>query len=386
MKRRDTGLILATAFTQTVGWGTLFIPFALLLQPMERDLGWSRALLSGAFTLGLLVAGALAIPVGRFIDRHGGRLPLVGGAVLGAAALAAWALVTHPLAFYLVWAAIGVAHATALWVAAMAVVVAVARDATRTVTSITLITGFTATIFIPLVAWLEASLGWRGALWVLAAMQLSCAAVAWWQFRAAPHVPRDPGPPLPLGAIWRRPGFRGLALCLAAHSFIGTALGAHLVPLLSETGMAEGSVLLLAALHGPVQVGARALLFAAGGRLPVLLAGSVATWLLPLALLWLALSPAQVVALLPFVLFWAVSDGLLTIVRAAGTAEILGRESYGAVSGALQLLAVAPRMAGPVLLALLWEWQGGYAAAPWLLAALGLVAALAFRAAVRAAR
>ncbi len=384
--RRDTGLVLATAYTQSVGWGTLFIPFALLLQPMERDLGWSRATLSGGFTLGLLVAGVLAIPVGRFIDRHGGRLPLVGGALLGAAALAGWALVTHPVAFYLVWAAIGVAHATALWVAAMAVVVAVARDPTRAVTGITLISGFTGTVFVPLVAALEVQLGWRGALGVLAAMQLSCAAMAWWQFRAAPHAPRAAAPSPPLRTIWRRPGFRPLALCLAAHSFIGTALGAHLVPLLREAQLPEGSVILLVALHGPVQVGARALLFAAGGRLPVLLAGTVATWLLPLALLWLALSPAQVVALLPFVAFWAVSDGLLTIVRAAGTAEILGREGYGAVSGALQLLAVAPRMAGPVALALLWEWQGGYAAAPWLLALLGLVAALSFRAALRAPR
>lgn len=385
MKRQDRGLILATAVTQTVGWGTLFIPFALLVQPMEAELGWSRPLLSGAFTGGLLVAGLLAIPVGRWLDRHGGRLPLVGGAVLGVLGLLGWSLVQHPLAFYLVWLVLGVAHATALWGAAMAVVVAVARDPTRAVTAITLITGFTATIFVPLVAGLEAALGWRGALLALAALQAGSALAAWWQFRAVPHVPRDPAPPLPLRAIWRRPGFRALALCLGAHAFIGTALGTHLVPLLREAALPEGSVILLVALHGPVQVAARLALFAAGGSLPVLAAGTLATWLLPLGLLWLGLAPAQFAALLPFVLFWAVSDGVLAIIRAAGTAEILGREGYGAVSGALQLLAVAPRMAGPVLLALLWDWQDGYAMAPFLLALLGVVAALAFRAARRAA-
>lgn len=384
--RADLRLILCTAFTQTVGWGTLFTPFALLVQPMEADLGWSRALISGAFTLGLLVSGVAAIPVGRWLDRRGGRWPLAGGALLGAAGLLLWSLAAHPAMLYAAWVVIGLAHALALWTAAMAVVIATARDATRAVTLVSLMTGFTGTIFIPLVAALEAGFGWRGALQALAGLEALAALVALWQFRgAAPPAPAaGRARPETLRAIWRRPGFPALALCFALHAFIATAIGAHLVPLLREAGLAEAAVLALAALHGPVQVAARATIFLVARRARTLAIGVAASWLLPAGLLWLALSPAQFWLLLPFVALWATADGLLTIVRAAGTAEILGREGYGAVTGALTLLSVGPRMAGPVAAALIWQAAGGYAPLPWLLAALGAVAALAFAAAARA--
>ncbi|MCW8086915.1 MFS transporter [Sabulicella glaciei] len=378
MKRPDLALILATALTQTLGWGTLFTPFALVVQPMEADLGWSRALLNGAFTLGLLVAGALAIPVGRHVDREGGKLPLVGGPLLGAAGLVMWSTATHPAVFYLAWVVIGCAHATALWTPAMAVVVALAREPMRAITLITFLTGFTGTIFIPLNAALVGALGWRDALLVLAALECVAAAVAWWQFSAAPARVATPLPGGGLRAALRRPAFWGLALCFAGHAFIGTAMGAHLVPLLRELDLPEASVILLAALHGPFQVAARIGLFLLGTRASTQVVGVISTWLLPLGLLWLALAPAEFTALLPFVLFWAMADGLLTIVRSAGTAEILGREGYGAVTGALTLVSVGPRVAAPILVALIWEAQGGYGAVPWLLAAIGVLAALAF--------
>jgi hypothetical protein len=83
------------------------------------------------------------------------------------------------------------------------------------------------------------------------------------------------------------------------------------------------------------------------------------------------------------VVAWAVADGLMTILRAAGTAEILGREGYGAVTGALSALAVLPRTGAPLLLALLWEGAGGYGLVPWLLVAMGLAALGGFAMAAR---
>jgi len=381
----DRALILGTALTQTIGWGTLFIPFALMVQPMEAALGWSRAELNGAFTLGILLSGVLAIPVGRWVDRHGGQVPLAWGAVLGAAMLAAWAMVEHLWAFYVIWFGLGVAHATALWGPAMAVVVALAKQPMRVITAITFITGFCGTIFIPLTALLIGTLGWRGALWALAAMQLLPALVAWWQFREA--RPAAPQPAARSADAFRRtlrrPAFWGLALCFAAHAFIGVGLGAHLVPLLREAGLPEASVLLLVALHGPLQVAARAALFVAGGRASMRLVGLGAMLLLPFGLFWLGAAPSSFAWLLPFVFAWAIADGLLTIVRAAGTAEILGREGYGAVTGALTLIAVLPRTAGPITLALVWQAGGGYAAVPWLLGGVALLGAASFLLAVR---
>jgi hypothetical protein len=59
-------------------------------------------------------------------------------------------------------------------------------------------------------------------------------------------------------------------------------------------------------------------------------------------------------------------------------AELLGREAYGAITGALSMVSVLPRTLAPLLIALLWEGVGGYAPVPWLMAGLGLLAAAAF--------
>jgi predicted MFS family arabinose efflux permease len=381
----DRRLIWGTGLTQFIGWGTLFLPFSLVLQPMEADLGWSRGELNGALTLGLLVSGMLGIPVGRWVDRQGGRMPLTLGALLGVGVLVGWAMVDRLWVFYLLWIAMGCAHATALWTPAMAMVVALARQPAKAIAGITFITGFTATLFVPLIALLVERLGWRGALLALAALQLVPAVVAWAQFRGV----ELPAPTLAvvrgdaLRRAVRRPAFWGLALCFAAHVFIGVGLGSHLVPLLRELGLPEASVLLLVALHGPTQVAARAILYFAGSRASMRVVGAFAAPLLVLALLWLAMAPADVIWLLPFVAFWAVADGLMTIVRAAGTAEILGREGYGSITGALSLIGVLPRTAAPFAIALVWEAGGGYGAVPWMLAGVAAFGAGAFLLAVR---
>jgi hypothetical protein len=176
----------------------------------------------------------------------------------------------------------------------------------------------------------------------------------------------------------RSRAFLGMAGCLAAHAFIGIGLGAHAIPLLREMGLPEASVLTLVALHGPFQVAARAGLFLLGKRVTMRGVGRLATLLVPFAMLALAVVPAEFAWLLLFVLAWAVADGLMTIVRAAGVAEILGREGYGAITGALAVATVLPRTLAPVAIALIWQGAGGYGPVPWLLAGLGALGVLAF--------
>ena len=73
----------------------------------------------------------------------------------------------------------------------MAVVVAEAREPTRTITAITFVTGFTGTVFLPLTEGLIALLGWRGALQALAALQAGSALIAFRMLRGTrgPAVP-----------------------------------------------------------------------------------------------------------------------------------------------------------------------------------------------------
>ena len=200
MRTTDARLIWTIAATQFVGWGTLFTPFALVIGPMEQELGWSRSLISGAFTVGLLLSGVLAVPAGRWVDRHGGRGAIAWGGLAGAALVLAWSFVSTPLGFYAVWLGLGVVHAFALWGSAMAVMVATARDPMRSITALTFITGFTGTFFVPVIAALVEWLGWRGALMVLAVIQALPTPLALWglagtepRARAAQDIVYDAG-------------------------------------------------------------------------------------------------------------------------------------------------------------------------------------------------
>ena len=71
-KQRD--LILALSLAQLITWGSVFYTFALLIGPIERELGFSRAQSSVAFSLALLTEGLCAYGVGRWIDWRGAGL------------------------------------------------------------------------------------------------------------------------------------------------------------------------------------------------------------------------------------------------------------------------------------------------------------------------
>ena len=64
-------LLLALAWGQVTSWGILYYGFAVFVGPMERDLGWSRSALTGAFSLALLCSGVAGLGVGWWVDRHG---------------------------------------------------------------------------------------------------------------------------------------------------------------------------------------------------------------------------------------------------------------------------------------------------------------------------
>ena len=64
-RTRAWGIVAALSVTETVSWGILYYAFAVFLVPMQRDLGYSAAQLTGAFSLALGVSAVAGIAVGR---------------------------------------------------------------------------------------------------------------------------------------------------------------------------------------------------------------------------------------------------------------------------------------------------------------------------------
>jgi MFS family permease len=380
--RHDRRLILWLSLGQLVSWGSVFYTFALLLAPVERELGLSRAQSSLAFSLALLAEGVCAYPVGRWIDRGHERAVMTGGSLLAAAGLA-WHAQIHSLAgFYGAWLLLGAALAATLYTPVFAVVTRrFPHDFRRAIITMTFLGGLASSVFIPLTAWLIASLGWRGALLVLAAVQLLvCVPLHAVCLRGAP--PPTPvraaahGEPSPR-ALLRSAPYLLIGVFVVGMMAITAAIPPHLISLLRESGLPEGWVIAIPATIGVMQVLGRLLLYFFEHRFDLHVANRVIPFLIPLALAALVAGAASPAAGLLFVLLYGVGNGMLTIVKGTAIAQYVNREHVASLNGALGLPQAVSRALAPLVLGLLWSREAGYRWGLAVLLAVGVVSALA---------
>ncbi len=370
--------------TETVSWGIVYYGFPVFLQAMERDLGASRVATTGALSVALAVAAFAALPVGRWIDRYGARALMTAGSCLAAALLIAWSRVHSVGALYTVWAAMGVAMAMILYEPAFAAVVQwFPRDRDHALRAVTLAAGFASTIFMPVAAWLLAWLGWRAAITVLAVVLAAITIPAHALLLRAPHglhVTRDSSPhasnDATLAGALRHSVFWILAGAFALGTFTATLVSVHMIPYLGQHGYPTTLSAAVVGWIGGMQVPGRllfvpitawlgaawvtgCLFFAEAAAMALLAAG--------------ALGPG----LVPIVVLYGGSAGMLTLARATVIADVWGQRHYGSIAGAMAMPANLARALGPVGAALLYAWLGSYARLFWgltaLLSAAGLI-------------
>ncbi|MEU4241355.1 MFS transporter [Actinoplanes sp. NPDC026619] len=235
-ERRARAIVAALAITQTVGYGTLYYAFAVFLTPLAADLHASTTAVTGSFTASVLASAALAVPVGRWLDRHGGRLLMTAGSAAGALLLVAWSEVGSLGQLYAVQVGIGVASAACLYEAAFAVIIAwhSAKQRSSALLALTVVAGFASSVFLPLTGWLVDRHGWRTALLVLAAIQavltIPLHALV---LRAPPGNPtssdQERGQPVRLRAVLADRGFWLFALAFTANTAAVATVGVHLI-------------------------------------------------------------------------------------------------------------------------------------------------------------
>ncbi|MEY4266936.1 MAG: hypothetical protein RIS90_1471 [Pseudomonadota bacterium] len=391
----QTRLVGWLSVAQLVSWGSTFYLFALLMTPVEQALGLSRAESSLAFSLALLVEGLLAYPVGRWIDRGHERMVMSGGSLLAALCLALLSQVTSLLGYYLAWAGLGAAMAAMLYLPVFAVVTRrFPDDFRRAIITMTFLGGLASTVFIPLIAWLMVSWGWRTAVLVLAALHLLvCLPVHGLALRHAPQSLRPTLSGQPAAATLTRhlrsPTFALVGLFVVLMMAVTVALPAHMVSLLREHGMSEAWAIAVPASIGVIQVAGRLLMYFYEHHLDVHRANRLILTLLPLALLALLAGPLlsgwQHGLMLLFVLLWGMGNGMLTIVKGTAMALYVSREHVASLNGALGVPQALARAAAPLLLGLLWTPGNGYTSGIWLLLAISLLALGAFTLAQRRA-
>lgn len=370
-------MVVALAITETISFGILLYAFTVFIGPMEAELGWSRATLTGGFSLATLVNALVGIGVGRWLDQRGARSLMTAGSIGAAALVYGWSRVESVEVFYAVWVLLGVVKAMVLYEPAFWVVSAwFSRRRRQALTLMTFIAGFSSLIFAPLTQALINNLGWRDTLAIYALM-LALVTVPM-------HVlllrrrPEDMG--LAVDGDMRHDGESEAVSAAAAHSPKSTlrqasfwwltgaftlsaisvsALLVHLVPYLSESGYSRDFAALVYGLIGAVSLPGRLILTPLGDRYsPTLItAGMFLTQGLGvLALLGARSSPFVWV----FLLLFAAGYGAVTPARAALVAEFYGAAHYGTISGALTLAVILFSAASPVTVGWLRDVLGSY--------------------------
>jgi predicted MFS family arabinose efflux permease len=373
--------------TETVSWGIVYYGFPVFLRSMEQDLGASRVAITGAFSVGLGVSALSAIPVGRWLDRHGPRALMTAGSCLATLLMLAWSRVESLWALYAIWCGLGLATSAILYEPAfVAVVQWFEHHRERALLTLTLAAGLASTIFMPIEAWLVTRVGWRATLLtlgiVLGIVTIPLHAA---MLRPAPRPTRRTPSDVPIPAIpgaslaeaSRTATFWVLAVAFVIGNFATVSVTVHLIPYLVDRGYGPAFAAATIGWMGAMQLPGRVFFVPIarwlGARwvtasIFIAQAGGV----LVITLVWLS-------GVGPVIVLLGAANGMATLARATVVAEVFGSRHYGSIAGALAVGANGARAIGPVGASLLRIALGSYDALFRTLAgALALVALAVF--------
>ena len=360
--RRIEPLTLLIGVSMTIGYGTLYYPFAILGPEIARAQGWSNSFVFGVFSAALLTSAVTASLVGRAMDRFGARPVMVAGSCLAALTLFNLSHVRTMAGFAVAMLLIEFAARMVQYETGFAALTAIhGRHARRPIAHITLVAGFASTVFWPLIHWLLGYMDWRGVCLVLAATNLLIA------LPIHAMIPRGPRRSLDQDSVAQRirdpgllqPGRRNaafvlLAIASAGGSFLMSAVHTSFFLILNEMGREAALAALAGAVIGPMQVAARVIEMLTGERVASSVVGliSSAALFLGIACLVAALWLDGDIIVIVFAVSFGIGQGLNFIARAILPSRLFGTDGYGAMTGNLATIRLFAMAGAPVCTAL----------------------------------
>ncbi len=364
--------------------------FGVFFSALLEEFGWSRASLSGAFSVYAFAYGAFALVAGRLTDRWGPRAVIaVGGLFLGAGlvGMSRTSALWHPYVSYGIVAALGMSTA---YVPCNATV---ARWFTRRrglAVGIATAGGSLGTFALPPIAHLLVSrIGWRWTYVVFGACILVALNLIALVMRRDPESvglrpDGDSTPPAREAAEVRpAPWTMGRAVRTRSFWILFAIFSAtwipvfiplvHLVPLARGLGIAPLRAATLVSALGIAAIAGRLLMGGVSdrlGRRPVLAA---AVALQAAAFLGLG-AAAGLGALYAAALVFGFSYGTVSTLFPAVVADYFGREHAGSLTGLLFSMAASMAAWGPLAAGWIYDRSGSYGLAWWLSAGFNALA------------
>ena len=257
--KRGWRLVLA-CFTGFSFFSIMTHSLGIFMEPLSREFGWSRTLISSGVTISAVVTALLSPFFGILIDRYGSRRVALPGLVAATVAIACFSLAsgsaTQWMLLWIFYATISISVKTTVWTAA--VVGAFTHSQGLALGAMLSGTAAAQIVLPPLATWLVEHVGWR-----LTYVWLGCGwggltMVLCWFFlhdvhsrpnRQARTVQADlPG--LSIAQAWRDTALWRIGLSTFVVMLLTIGLLIHQIPILTEAGVTRTTAAWLASLAG----------------------------------------------------------------------------------------------------------------------------------------
>ncbi|RXH25472.1 hypothetical protein XH84_31495 [Bradyrhizobium nanningense] len=320
-----------------ISYGTLYYCVAAIAKEASRDLAVAEEWILGCFSFALLASALMSLVAGRLMDRYGAGKTMkvasfVGAASLGIAATS-WNAVVFAIALF------GMQLASAFLFYEAAFVFLVQRDAVhakRQMAVLTLIVGFSSTLFWPLTSLLLTSICWRQVCWiyggcnVLLALPLIQLALGKSSARLGDQNtvcgPQAQSSSKPTVLVLMTVGF-------SLTTFAFSALLSRMIPILSSIGLELQETALVSTLFGPSQVAVRLFAGSFTERISPIQLTILSCVMLSAATFAIILASHSLVGIAIFVALVGFSSGLNSICRGSLPLSVFGPDGYGARVG-----------------------------------------------------
>ena len=378
---------LAAFFILAIMEGAMYT-YGVFLKPLLAEFGWTRAAISGAFSLFMVLFGLFFVITGRLNDRFGPRIVVtVCGFFLGLGYL----LMSQINAIWQLYLFYGVIIAIGMSGGFVPLVSTVARWFVKRrglMTGLVVSSVGVGTVIMPPIAnWLISSYVWRDSYTIIGIAALVVIVLA------AQLLKRDPGQvgQLPYGESGIKEGSLnleaiGFSLRQAIHvrqfwilgsiclffSFFLQAIMVHIVPHATELGIPSAIAASVLAAIGGVSIAGRIVMGGAGDKIGNRLAMSICFFIIAIVLFWL-LAAKELWMLYLFATIFGFAYGGFTALESPMVAELFGLGSHGVILGCIGVGATIGGAIGPVLAGYIFDVTGSYYQAFQICAAIAVI-------------
>jgi MFS family permease len=158
-------IVLATNIICMLGFGTWLYSFGVFFKPMAAEFGWTRAMVSLAYSLRNIEGGIASPIVGWAVDRYGARIVIIIGAIISGGSFCLMPIVDSLWKFYIIYGVLLSAGMSGmLYIPAWTVIAKwFKKRLTRALGILGAGAGFGGFICAPSAAYLISLYGWRAA-------------------------------------------------------------------------------------------------------------------------------------------------------------------------------------------------------------------------------